>query len=103
MKFPSALIILIELAVAASNVNITDHIASHGAQLRAAFAKLVDPALVSFSLEFQFWPTYAGNATGQPNHYVNQLLDNLGQKTGKTPAVRVGGKITSCLAPFIRL
>jgi hypothetical protein len=56
------------------------------------FAKLMDPSLASFSFEFQFWPTYAGNATNEPNKYVNQLLKNLGQRTGKTPAVRVGGE-----------
>ncbi|KAH8803721.1 hypothetical protein F5884DRAFT_740279 [Xylogone sp. PMI_703] len=55
------------------------------------FAKSLDSAFVSFSLEFQFWPTYAGNATGKPNKYINQLLGNLAERTGKTPAIRVGG------------
>ncbi|KAJ5818354.1 hypothetical protein N7474_003945 [Penicillium riverlandense] len=91
MKIPSALIVLIDLAMAASNVNITDHIAITVPSSEPPFAKLVDQAMASFSLEFQFWPTYAGNATGQPNHYVNQLFSNLAQRTGKTPAVRVGG------------
>ncbi len=67
------------------------------------FAKLMDPALSSFSLEFQYWPVYAGNATGQPNHYVNTLLSNLGNRTGTTPAVRVGGMYSCRLDSHIDL
>lgn len=57
------------------------------------FAKTLDPSLSAFSLEFQYWPSYAGNATGGGNAYINQLLRNLGERTGKTPAIRVGGKL----------
>ena len=92
MGILTALIILIDLTVAANNVHVTENIPITVPSSEPPFAKLVDPALAAFSLEFQFWPTYAGNATGQPNHYVNQLLNNLGERTGKTPAVRVGGE-----------
>ncbi|CAK7199496.1 hypothetical protein SEUCBS139899_002176 [Sporothrix eucalyptigena] len=55
------------------------------------FARPLAPQLVGMSLEFQFWPVFAGNATGQPNTYVNQLLANLGERTGHATPVRVGG------------
>lgn len=103
MKALNALIVLIDLAVAGSNVDITDHVAITVPSSEPPFAKIMDPALVSVSLEFQFWPTYAGIATGQPNHYVNELLGNLGQRTGKTPAVRVGGEFISSVVPYIYL
>lgn len=91
MKTLSIIIALIELSVASTTVNTTDRIMLTVPSLEPPFSKPMDSALASFSFEFQFWPTYAGNGTGQPNNYVNQLLGNLGQRTGKTPAVRVGG------------
>lgn len=46
--------------------------------------------LQSFSLEFCFFPDYAGNKT-HPNTFSKNLLSNLERITGVPPAVRVGG------------
>ncbi|PYH47944.1 glycosyl hydrolase family 79 C-terminal domain-containing protein [Aspergillus saccharolyticus JOP 1030-1] len=45
---------------------------------------------VSFSIEFVFFPDYAGNRT-HPNTFSNQLLDNLAELEGVKPYIRVGG------------
>ena len=47
-------------------------------------------AFVSYSLEFAFFPDYAGNVS-QPNTFSNNLLNNLGNLTGTKPYIRVGG------------
>jgi len=47
-------------------------------------------AFVSFSIEFAFFPDYAGNATA-PNTFSNNLLNNIGNLTGTKPYIRVGG------------
>lgn len=46
--------------------------------------------LQSVSIEFAFFPDYAGNKT-QPNHFSKNLLHNLKTITGMAPKVRVGG------------
>lgn len=76
-----------------ASVNITSTVVLPIPAREPPFTKLVDPSFVSMSFEFQFWPTYAGNATGQPNLYVNQLLNNLANRSGKPVAVRVGGEL----------
>ncbi|OOG00165.1 glycoside hydrolase family 79 protein [Aspergillus carbonarius ITEM 5010] len=45
---------------------------------------------VSFSIEFAFFPDYAGNRS-HPNIFSNQLLDNLAELQGEKPYIRVGG------------
>ncbi|KAL3444834.1 hypothetical protein BJX65DRAFT_310424 [Aspergillus insuetus] len=45
---------------------------------------------VSFSIELAFFPDFAGNKT-HPNHFSNQLLENLEKLQGKKPYIRVGG------------
>ncbi|PWY92738.1 hypothetical protein BO70DRAFT_282858 [Aspergillus heteromorphus CBS 117.55] len=45
---------------------------------------------VSFSIEFAFFPDYAGNRS-HPNLFSNQLLDNLAVLQGAKPYIRVGG------------
>ena len=45
---------------------------------------------VSYSIEFAFWPDYAGNLSA-PNTFSNNLLDNIGNLTGTKPYIRVGG------------
>lgn len=93
MRVPGSVILLAARASTATAViNITADVPISVPSSQPPFAKLMNPALASFSLEFQFWPTYAGNATNQPNQYVNQLLGNLGERTGKSPAIRVGGQ-----------
>jgi hypothetical protein len=93
MKISATFSALATLAsTAAATANIMANVSIALPTSHPPFAKLMDPAFASFSFEFQFWPTYAGNATNQPNQYVNQLLRNLGERTGKQPAVRVGGE-----------
>ncbi|KIW06671.1 uncharacterized protein PV09_02377 [Verruconis gallopava] len=82
---------LVNLAARAASINITGNKLITVPSSEPPFSKALDPLLASFSLEFQYWPKYAGNATGHPNEYVNQLLANLGQRVGKSPAIRVGG------------
>lgn len=47
-------------------------------------------AFMSFSIEFVFWPDFAGNKS-HPNRFSDNLLENLGQLQGVRPYVRVGG------------
>lgn len=94
MEIPLALAFvaaaLVLTAVACYNVTANVSLSVPGSQ--PPFAKPVDPAFVSFSLEFQYWPVYAGNGTLDSNCYLNQLLSNLAERTGKPPAIRVGGE-----------
>lgn len=46
--------------------------------------------LQSFSLEFAFFPDYAGNKSA-PNQFSQNLLRNFKEITGVYPKVRVGG------------
>lgn len=46
--------------------------------------------LQSFSIEFAFFPDFAGNIS-HPNEFSKALLGNLGKVTGILPKVRVGG------------
>ncbi|KAI5303548.1 hypothetical protein KEM56_007438 [Ascosphaera pollenicola] len=54
-----------------------------------AAAPIFQPFLC-YSIEFFFWPDFAGNFT-HPNTFSNNLLDNLGQLQGQKPYIRVGG------------
>jgi hypothetical protein len=36
------------------------------------------------------WPDWAGREIGKPNDYVNQLMRNLGERTGHMPFLRIG-------------
>ncbi|OHE90628.1 beta-glucuronidase [Colletotrichum orchidophilum] len=47
-------------------------------------------AFVSYSLEFAFFPDFAGNASA-PNRFSDNLLANLGDLQGVRPFIRVGG------------
>lgn len=46
--------------------------------------------LQSFSLEFAFFPDYAGNRSS-PNQFSRNLMENFKNLTGVYPKVRVGG------------
>ena len=46
--------------------------------------------LQSFSIEFAFFPDYAGNKS-HPNEFTKNLLGNFKEITGVPPKVRVGG------------
>ncbi|KZL86111.1 glycoside hydrolase family 79 protein [Colletotrichum incanum] len=53
-------------------------------------ASAVFDAFVSYSLEFAFFPDFAGN-TSAPNTFSDNLLANLGELQGVRPYIRVGG------------
>jgi hypothetical protein len=46
--------------------------------------------LQSFSLEFAFFPDYAGNKSS-PNQFSQNLMENFKDITGVYPKIRVGG------------
>lgn len=64
-------------------------------------------SFLSYSLELAFFPDYAGSSTSlslrhhlltpktgntsSPNTYSNNLLNNIGNFTGKKPSLRIGG------------
>lgn len=68
---------------------------------KPAWAEHLSPQLAAFSIEMDRWPDWAGYAVGKPNEYTNQLMRNLGERTGMMPYLRVGGQsnfhITSTL------
>jgi hypothetical protein len=47
-------------------------------------------AFVSFSIEFAFFPDFAGNL-GHPNTFSDTLLENIKEFSGTKPYIRVGG------------
>lgn len=47
-------------------------------------------SFVSFSIEFSYFPDYAGNLSN-PNTFSNNLLDNIAVYSGSKPYIRVGG------------
>ncbi|KAK0114077.1 hypothetical protein ONS95_013582 [Cadophora gregata] len=47
-------------------------------------------AFISYSIEFVFFPDFAGSPSS-PNTFSNNLLNNLGNLTGTKPYIRVGG------------
>ncbi|ORY31073.1 hypothetical protein BCR39DRAFT_593571 [Naematelia encephala] len=54
------------------------------------YAQPLSPNLAAFSIEMDHWRDWAGQEVGQPNTYVNQLLNNLARGTGRSPSFRVG-------------
>lgn len=50
----------------------------------------IPSSFVSYSIEFAFFPDFAGNSSS-PNEFSYNLLKNLGDIQGTTPIVRVGG------------
>lgn len=55
------------------------------------YARPISPDFNGFSFEFSEWPYWAGQAVGQPNTFVQQVLSNIKERTGTTPPIRVGG------------
>ncbi|KAL0930106.1 uncharacterized protein CTRU02_214926 [Colletotrichum truncatum] len=66
--------------------NFTLHLPSH----RPEWAEKLSPQLAAFSIEMDRWPDWAGQEVGKPNEYFNQLLRNLGERTGHMTFLRVG-------------
>ena len=50
----------------------------------------IPSSFVSYSIEFAFFPDFAGNSSS-PNEFSYNLLKNLGNIQGTTPIIRVGG------------
>ena len=50
----------------------------------------IPESFVSYSLEFAFFPDFAGNSSS-PNKFSLNLLNNLGNIQGTNPIIRVGG------------
>uniref|UniRef100_A0A0D2XRG6 Beta-glucuronidase C-terminal domain-containing protein n=1 Tax=Fusarium oxysporum (strain Fo5176) TaxID=660025 RepID=A0A0D2XRG6_FUSOF len=57
---------------------------------RPPWSEKLSPSLAGFSIEMDRWPDWAGREIGKPNKYFNQLLQNLGDRTGQMPTLRVG-------------
>lgn len=55
------------------------------------FARPIAPDLVSLSIELDRWPLWAGQSVGAPNTFTNQVLQNLADRTGRPPSLRIGG------------
>ena len=55
-----------------------------------AWREPLSPHLAAFSIEMDRWLEFAGQEVGKPNVYFNQLLQNLGERTGQMPLLRVG-------------
>lgn len=62
----------------------------HSIPTPGADSEIVANDLQSFSIEFAFFPDYAGNSS-QPNEFSKTLLSNFRDITGVLPKVRVGG------------
>lgn len=55
------------------------------------FARSIAPNLISLSIELDRWPSWVGSTVGQPNTFTNQVLQNLADRTGTPPSLRIGG------------
>ncbi|KAF7975737.1 hypothetical protein HWV62_8719 [Athelia sp. TMB] len=69
------------LSSAATFVNVS-------VPLSSSSAVTLSPSLVSFSIEQDRWPEWAGEAT--QNAFFYNALENLRQKTGEPPWIRIG-------------
>ena len=65
-------------------------LALHLPDRRPEWAQKLSPHLAGFSIEMDRWPDWAGEEIGKPNTFFNQLLLNLGERTGHMPFLRVG-------------
>ncbi|KAF4963182.1 hypothetical protein FSARC_8760 [Fusarium sarcochroum] len=84
--------VLLALGVA-TQAHATEHQYNFTLQLptkRPEWAEKLSPHLAAFSLEMDRWTDWAGKEIGKPNAYLNQLLRNLGERTGHMPFLRVG-------------
>jgi len=58
----------------------------------------LSPNIIGLSIEMDRWDVWAGSRVGEPNTYVNKMLQNLGEKTGSMPCIRVGGKLATSVS-----
>ncbi|OLN84371.1 Beta-glucuronidase 2 [Colletotrichum chlorophyti] len=76
--------------ILASTSALTSPASSFNAVPGPENASAVFEAFLSYSLEFAFFPDFAGNASS-PNNFSNNLLVNLGLLQGARPHIRAGG------------
>lgn len=58
------------------------------------YSKPLNKDFLGLSIEMDRWQSWAGNAVGQPNPFVNQVLGNLASLTGNAVPLRVGGEFS---------
>lgn len=56
------------------------------------WSKPLNKDLLGLSIEMDRWTSWAGEAIGKPNPFVNQALGNLASLTGTAVPLRVGGE-----------
>lgn len=56
------------------------------------YVEYLDPHLASLSIELDNWPIWTGETLGEVNNFTVQLLENLGERTGRGVWIRVGGQ-----------
>lgn len=97
-------LIVLAATVAASSVDALTTVKM--AQSAPPTANTLPKDLAGLSLEMTDFPEWTGSA-GQPNAFVNQLMNNIQSLTGVPPPIRVGGKLShpshfSCASQCIR-
>ncbi|KAL1849762.1 hypothetical protein Plec18167_008478 [Paecilomyces lecythidis] len=85
---------LVPLVLAAASIAVATPLSSNAIVVSENVPTDAGPSVlqpfVSFSIEFAFFPDYAGNKS-HPNVFSKNLLDNLGNLQGAQPIIRVGG------------
>jgi hypothetical protein len=62
---------------------------------RPDYAEYLNPHLASLSIELDNFPIWAGESLGSSNNYTHQIIENLGNRTGRGVWLRIGGKSAS--------
>lgn len=57
-----------------------------------SYAEPLDPHLAAFSIELDQWPLWAGEGVGKVNQFTYNIMENLGNRTGRGVHVRIGGE-----------
>lgn len=86
-----SLLLALASLVRAETFGITVHLPNRIPEWAEPFS----PHMASPSIEMDRWTDSAGAEVGQPDEYVNQLLRNLGQRTGSMLFLRIGGEFTN--------
>lgn len=75
------------LVVWADNVTTTINVPTR----QPGYAEYLNPHLASLSIEIDNFPIWAGESVGKSNNFTNQVLENLGNRTGRGVWLRIGG------------
>ncbi|KAJ9315701.1 CAZyme family GH79 [Paecilomyces variotii] len=85
---------LVPVILAAASVAVATPLSSNAVAVSEKVPADAGPPVlqpfVGFSIEFAFFPDFAGNKS-QPNIFSKNLLDNIGNIQGAQPIIRVGG------------